>query len=145
MRRGVLFVLLGLTVAGAGVLSTRAGFARESASEPLQAGRRLVRVPPARAVDEALRTGDCRMLALAGLGPVVPVVDDLPQPVRSSLEPYGLHFIPGAGHVVTSWEEQRFRKHAYRYAKRYNRILVGRLTGPGGRLADGGACRRAES
>lgn len=162
MRRGVGLLLLGLVALSAGVLLTRlrpdppaaslpevnvpvARPARETSPEPLREGRRLLRMAPALAVDAALRRGDCRMYALSGFGPVVPVVDGLPQPVRVSIEAYGLHFIPGAVHATVSDDERRFYRYAHRYAGRYNRILLDRLTGPDGRIADGGACRRAAS
>lgn len=94
-------------------------------------GRQQMRTPPARAADASLAAGDCRPLAIAGFGPVVPVVSELAEPQRERFWSLGLRLVFGTSDLVWSGAEERHRARAYRYAERYNRHLLARLRTPG--------------
>ena len=89
-----------------------------------RAARRLERADASGDARRALSTGDTRLLALAGIGPTFPGLDD--RQFQSYASRYGARFL-AAGCVTSSNEEERYREAGARYAEAYNRLIVGSL------------------
>ena len=80
-------------------------------------------------VDRALRNRDYRLIAINGVFPFFPGLENEAKGVNVVTRRHGWRVIDGTSDVVDSPEQLRFQTAAYEYAKRYNLRLYPRISG----------------
>ena len=82
---------------------------------------RLKDADPKADLDAALAKGDYRFLALKGIGPMVPAVDD--SDMDMVVKRYGLRFIENTSDKPQDDQEKELGTVAWGYAEKYNSLL----------------------
>jgi hypothetical protein len=82
---------------------------------------RLKDADPKADLDAALVKGDYRFLALKGVGPMIPAVDDFD--VEMVMKRYGLRYIENTSDKPRDDQEKELGIVAWGYAEKYNELL----------------------
>ena len=78
---------------------------------------------PDRDVAEAIRRGDFRFIGVMGYAVTLPGVEDYGEQYQS----YGVRIIEGTSDVIANDAVRLLNEQAYRYAERYNKLLMKHL------------------
>ncbi len=79
------------------------------------------RASPEADVDRALAEGDRRFVGVMGIGLIVPGIED-----RDLAKDHGVKLIPYISDMIVGYRHKVFVDIAYKYAERYNAILLSR-------------------
>jgi hypothetical protein len=82
---------------------------------------RLKYADPKADLDAALARGDYRFIALNGIGPMVPTVDDYD--INVVVKTYGLRYIENTSDKPKDEQEKELGAVAWGYAEKYNSLL----------------------